>query len=75
MNYNEMINCLNVIAVNMEYEDATGITSENLRQIAMFIEDTKKELGFLECLRDAGVDNWQGYDYARELYREYYGDD
>ena len=24
---------------------------------------------WLRCLEDAGVDNWQGYDYAGELYR------
>lgn len=24
---------------------------------------------FLECLEGAGVDNWEGYDYARELYQ------
>lgn len=26
-------------------------------------------IDFLECLEAAGVDNWDGYDYARELYR------
>lgn len=25
---------------------------------------------FLECLREAGVDNWEGYDEACRLYRE-----
>ncbi len=24
----------------------------------------------LSCLREAGVDNWDGYDYAMELYNE-----
>ena len=23
---------------------------------------------FLQCLQDAGVDNWDGYDFAREAY-------
>lgn len=27
-------------------------------------EDAK----FLEALRAAGVDNWQGYEYAQEIY-------
>lgn len=26
-----------------------------------------KELGFLQALRDAGVDNWEGYGYACEM--------
>lgn len=25
---------------------------------------------FLNCLEAAGVDNWEGYDYAQELYRQ-----
>lgn len=26
---------------------------------------------WLECLESAGVDNWSGYDYARELLEEW----
>ena len=29
-----------------------------------------KDVEFLSCLRAAGVDNWSGYDYAWELFRE-----
>lgn len=25
---------------------------------------------FLSCLEAAGVDNWQGYDHAQEMYEE-----
>lgn len=25
---------------------------------------------WLNCLENAGVDNWSGYDYARQLYNE-----
>lgn len=25
---------------------------------------------FEDCLQGAGVDNWEGYDYAREMYKE-----
>lgn len=25
---------------------------------------------FLNCLEVAGVDNWEGYEYAQELYRQ-----
>ena len=30
------------------------------------IEDQK----LLQCLQDAGVDNWSGYDYAMEMMQE-----
>lgn len=29
-----------------------------------------ERIEWLECLEQAGVDNWDGYDEARELYRE-----
>ena len=32
----------------------------------------KKELAFLESLRMAGVDNWSGYEYAWQLFYEFY---
>lgn len=32
--------------------------------------DDEKQLLWLGCLENAGVDNWSGYDYARELYQE-----
>jgi hypothetical protein len=30
-------------------------------------EQLKEDSFFLECLQGAGVDNWEGYDYALEL--------
>lgn len=30
--------------------------------------EMKEELRWLQCLEEAGVDNWDGYDYALELY-------
>jgi hypothetical protein len=30
---------------------------------------------FLNCLRNAGVDNWQGYECAQDEYRQYEDDD
>ena len=37
--------------------------------------EMQKELYFLYCLRRAGVDNWEGYDYAIDMFAEEYGDD
>lgn len=34
-------------------------------------EVIRKELAFLEALRSAGVDNWEGYGFAWELFYEY----
>ena len=32
------------------------------------LEDSQK---WVNCLEDAGVDNWEGISYAYELYNEY----
>lgn len=34
-----------------------------------------EDSAWLSCLEGAGVDNWDGWDYARELYQEQYGDE
>jgi hypothetical protein len=34
------------------------------------LEELKEDSLFLECLRMAGVDNWEGYSYAHGIYRE-----
>jgi hypothetical protein len=36
------------------------------RELHELIEDQK----FLRCLEDAGVDNWEGYHQAMEMYNE-----
>lgn len=33
-------------------------------------ESLKEDARWLQCLENAGVDNWQGIDYAYELKRE-----
>jgi hypothetical protein len=38
-------------------------------------EELVEDQQFLLCLQGAGVDNWSGYDYAVEDYRENYGED
>ena len=44
-----------------------GYVSISLEEYAQLVEDQQ----WLSCLAQAGVDNWEGYDYARELWREY----
>ncbi len=33
-------------------------------------ESLKEDVDWLQCLENAGVDNWSGIDYARELQQE-----
>lgn len=33
-------------------------------------ESLKEDSKWLEALQRAGVDNWEGYDFARELFNE-----
>ena len=46
----------------------------NNRELAVqLLDDYEKnlaELKFLDCLYAAGVDNWDGYDYAQEMLEE-----
>ena len=44
-------------------EDQVCISAAELAELR---EDSK----FLDCLRAAGVDNWDGYDYAQEIYND-----
>ncbi len=38
-------------------------------------ESLKEDARWLQCLENAGVDNWQGIDYAYDLKREMEEDD
>lgn len=40
----------------------------SLMEYNTLVEDSN----FLTCLRSAGVDNWEGCDYAYDIYEEYY---
>ena len=50
------------------YLDENGIKYDPVEEIT---ETQKDDLLFLKCLRQYGVDNWEGYDIARCLYGEY----
>lgn len=38
-------------------------------------EEIKRNSYFLMCLESAGVDNWDGYEYAQRDYRKKYPED
>lgn len=37
--------------------------------------DLKDSQMWLDALKNAGVDNWSGYDFAAEIYREMKGEE
>lgn len=41
---------------------------------AEYVELTN-DAAFLNCLINAGVDDWYGYEWAQEAYREYLGEE
>lgn len=38
-------------------------------------KELKQDQNFLRCLEHQGVDNWDGYDMARDEYNEVWGED
>ncbi len=46
---------------NKTNEDVVTITKDEYNKL-------KKDSDFLGCLVAAGVDNWEGYDYANEMF-------
>lgn len=40
---------------------------ELLFKLGKELEDLKERDQWLSCLEAAGVDNWEGYDYAKDL--------
>lgn len=38
-------------------------------------DENEEQSNFLTCLESQGVDNWDGYEYAQDQYREDFGDE
>jgi len=38
-------------------------------------DQLRRDSEFLECLYSAGVDNWNGYEYAQDMMEELYDDE
>ena len=47
------------------------MTTETITISKEDYEEMQQELLWLQALEDAGVDNWEGFDEAREIYQEY----
>jgi len=46
---------------------------EEVKQLTRQINGMEADVSFLNCLRNAGVDNWEGYDFAIEAFNEEMG--
>ena len=54
-------NIVDIQNIAKELKDYTLVKTSHLQSL---LDDSD----FLDCLKSAGVDNWDGYDEAREMY-------
>ena len=59
----------NNIGANVADTEGNDIR-EFLTELATEVEQLEEDVKFLQALRAAGVDNWDGYDYAFDLLDE-----
>ena len=45
----------------------SAIAAKLIRALVIEVDELQVDSDFLQCLRGAGVDNWDGYDDAREM--------
>ena len=45
-----------------------NVTIEECQKIRLYIEELEDDQDFLRALEIAGVDNWNGYEYACRIY-------
>lgn len=50
------------------------ILERQIAELKETIEAQDEDVNLLTCLRQAGVDNWEGYEHAVELFHELYGE-
>lgn len=54
----------------VEYHSLMNEDTEMVTITKKEYESLKEDSKWLEALQRAGVDNWEGYDFARELFNE-----
>ena len=54
-------NIVDIQNIAKELKDYTLVKTSHLQSL---LDDSD----FLDCLKSAGVDNWDGYDLAKEMY-------
>lgn len=50
-----------------------SLAEETRELLVEYIKDADDNQLWIDCLESAGVDNWNGYDYAQEMYHEEMG--
>jgi len=63
------------LGLTKEEVDLNNIKDEFIILKPEEYEQLQKDSDLLNCLRNAGVDNWDGWDYAVDEYHEIYKDD
>jgi len=48
---------------------------DKVKHLEHKLESYEDDMVFLTCLRNAGVDNWEGYDFAIEEYNSIMGNE
>lgn len=49
---------------------AMQVDNKTKQNLFEYLDALEEDCRFLSCLRQAGVDNWGGYEDAQELYAE-----
>lgn len=60
----DYVKAIKEIIINSNYDEETK------DKIIHYFDSMVEESNFLICLQNAGVDNWEGYEYAQELMEE-----
>lgn len=55
--------------------DLVSDFQESLDDLKEEFIEIRDEANLLECLRNAGVDNWEGWDFAMDEYHELYSEE
>lgn len=58
-----------IMTYNERKEYLEAVLADN-EEVLEHYRDLEDDSLFLECLNEAGVDNWGGFDYAQELFGE-----
>ena len=60
--------------VIIEEENYIQQLERKIRLLEAEIDFMQEDLDWLDCLNEAGVDNWSGWDYASDIYNARYGE-
>lgn len=54
----------------MSSDPISDLLKTNIPSLVLIIQGLEARVEFLECLEEAGVDNWAGYEEAQEIFAE-----